>query len=174
MKYVWDWNTPKKKMTKNQKTKLSTQSYVKCMIWHTTCYLLMFDDNTQEMCGIINKLYEEKTKKKNTHNENPKIKWKLKQFKNCCYAFFYGLFYNTMTRNEIKLEKNDTMKIKFQKNTKKKTQKISSTLLRVQWNNLNKLTECKTKMNDSCMSNHCMSTVAARAAPVASLSFSAA
>lgn len=78
-----------------------------------------------------------------------------------------------MTRNEIKLEKNDTMKIKFQK-YEKKLKKISSTLLRVQWNNLNKLTECKTKMNDSCMSNHCMSTVQARAAPVASLSFSAA
>lgn len=110
-----------KKYDDIQKTKLSTQSYVKCMIWHTTCYLLMFDDNTQEMCGIINKLYEEKTK--NTHNENPKIKWKLKQFKNCCYAFFYGLFYNTMTRNEIKLEKNDTMKIKFQKIRKKNSKK---------------------------------------------------
>lgn len=60
LKYVWDWNTQKKKYDDIQKTKLSTQSYVKCMIWHTTCYLLMFDDNTQEMCGIINKLYEEK------------------------------------------------------------------------------------------------------------------
>lgn len=47
-----------------------------------------------------------------------------------------------------------------QKNGQKKGGKISSTLLRVQWNNLNKLPECKTKskwMTDSCMSNHWMS-----------------
>lgn len=120
LKYVWDWNTPKNMTTSK---KQNCQHKVMSNVWFDIQLVTFWCSTTIHKKCVESLTNFMKKKQKNTHNENPKIKWKLKQFKNCCYAFFYGLFYNTMTRNEIKLEKNDTMKIKFQKNTKKKLKK---------------------------------------------------
>lgn len=140
-------------MTKTNKQ--NCQHKVMSNVWFDI-QLVTFWCSTTNKRNVWNHYRTAKKKKTEENWTEPK----LKQFKNCCYAFFYGLFYNTMTTTE-----NIPKRIAEWKQSSKKKKKKSSTLLRVQWNNLNKLPECKTNMNDSCMSNHWMSA--------ASLSFSA-